>query len=515
MGTLLEEPSSLTKSYKFIRRADIDSELRLKIGILGFFFKHHGQVTKISSKYSVCRTFIYGLIKRVETRLDGLFEESVQKNLTYQEKRNESIRKILEFRMIGKCSLDSISEFIGISDASLPNSTCFISKTLKDLGSKSGKMVAWKGSVYYASDEIYMIGHQPVLVTVDPVSSTILRMELLESLTKEAWENHWQALRDAGIESLGLVKDEGILMKAAHESSHSDIAVQTDSFHAISHRLGIFVARLEKKAEKAIEKEWKQEGVAQRAVSERVKVAKLAKYQKACEQTIEAIEQYEQFQFLYSCIYTQLNCFDYQYNARSRVAALAEMQCALAWMKQLDIPKLDKEIKAIEKLLPNLFDFLLKAEQTQSQLEQELGKIPAYFWIYAWQNDKKSRKMKHNQKAKHLKIKVLTALELLREHYKTQGKSDLQFDALKKYVFDKLDNIIQSSALVETINSLLRPYMDSARNQISQEQLNLIRFYLNHRVYKRGKRQGFSPFELLSGTKIEKNWVEQLLDKVG
>lgn len=291
MSTVLEKPSSLKLSYKFIRRADIDSDLRLKIGILGHLFKHHGQVSKLSRKHSVCRTFIYDLIKRVETRLDGLFEESVEKNLTGLEKRNESIRKILAFRLIGKCSLDSISEFIELSDATLPNSTCFISKVLKDLGSRLGKMVTWTGAVYYASDEIYMIGHQPVLVTVDPVSSAILRMELLESLSKEAWENHWQALRDAGIESLGLVKDEGILMKAAHESSHSDISVQTDSFHAISHRLGIFVARLEKKAEKAMEKEWKEEGVAQRAVSERVKAAKLLKYQKSCEQTIEAIEQ--------------------------------------------------------------------------------------------------------------------------------------------------------------------------------------------------------------------------------
>ncbi|MEZ4885817.1 MAG: hypothetical protein R3E32_13880 [Chitinophagales bacterium] len=376
-------------------------------------------------------------------------------------------------------------------------------------------MVIWKGAVHYASDEIYMIGHQPVLVTVDPVSSVILRMELFEALTKEAWENHWQALEDAGIKCLGLVKDEGVLMKAAHETSHSAIPVQTDSFHAISHRLGVFVARLEKKAYKAIEKEYKQKGVAQRAVSVRVKAAKIAKYEKSCEQTIEAIEQYEQFQFLYTCIYNQLNCFDYRYNARSRVQVIEEVACALQCMKELNIPKLDKEIKAIEKLLPNLFDYLPKAGLIQSQLQQELGIIPAYFWIYAWQNDKKNRKTKNNQKAKYFKTKALTALELLKEHYETEGKSDIEWQELKKYVFDKLDAIVQSSALVETINSLLRPYMDSARNQISQEQLNLIRFYLNHRVYKRGKRKGYSPFELLSGKKIEKNWVEQLLTIVG
>lgn len=183
-------------------------------------------------------------------------------------------------------------------------------------------------------------------------------------------------------------------------------------------------------------------------------------------------------------------------------------------MKQLEMPKLDTEIETIEKLLPNLFNFLPKAARIQAQLEQELGKTPAYFWIYAWQNDKKSRKNKNARKAKYFKKKSLTALELLHEHYEAEGKSPQQIQNLKETVFQKLDTIVQSSALVETINSLLRPYMNSARNQLSQEQLNLIRFYLNHRVYKRGKRKGKSPIEILSGEKKDKYWIDCLLERV-
>mgnify|MGYP000050048060 FL=1 len=84
---------------------------------------------------------------------------------------------------------------------------------------------------------------------------------------------------------------------------------------------------------------------------------------------------------------------------------------------------------------------------------------------------------------------------------------------MKRNIFSRLDGIVQSSALVETINSILRPYMNEARNQLSVEQLNVIRFYLNHRIYKRGKRKGFAPIELLSGKKLKQSWLDLLLAK--
>jgi len=61
MLTKQEEPSSLKKSYKFIRRPDITPELRMKLSALLVCFNYHGQVTKLSKKYGVSRSFLYGL----------------------------------------------------------------------------------------------------------------------------------------------------------------------------------------------------------------------------------------------------------------------------------------------------------------------------------------------------------------------------------------------------------------------------------------------------------------------
>ncbi len=92
-----------------------------------------------------------------------------------------------------------------------------------------------------------------------------------------------------------------------------------------------------------------------------------------------------------------------------------------------------------------------------------------------------------------------------------EGLLDNQFERLKAMVFEKLDAIVQASSLVELVNSFIRPYLNNSKGQITQETLNLIMFYHNHRRYKSGKRQGKAPIELLTGEALEADWVDLLL----
>ena len=64
------------------------------------------------------------------------------------------------------------------------------------------------------------------------------------------------------------------------------------------------------------------------------------------------------------------------------------------------------------------------------------------------------------------------------------------------------------------VNSLLRPYLNSCKGHITQETLNLIMFYHNHRRYKSGKRQGKAPIELLTGKPLEAPWWELLRQQI-
>jgi len=93
----------------------------------------------------------------------------------------------------------------------------------------------------------------------------------------------------------------------------------------------------------------------------------------------------------------------------------------------------------------------------------------------------------------------------------SEGLLGDQFDEPKALAFDKLDSIVKTSSLVEMVNSLIRPYLNSSKGQITQETLNLIMFYHNHRRYKGGKRQGKAPIELLTGEALQGDWVDLLI----
>jgi len=87
-------------------------------------------------------------------------------------------------------------------------------------------------------------------------------------------------------------------------------------------------------------------------------------------------------------------------------------------------------------------------------------------------------------------------------------------DDVKEQVYKSLDHIVQSSALVECINSIIRPFLDNSKNHVTQETLNLIMFYHNHRRYKAGKRKKKTPMEILTGKRQNKDWIEILFDIV-
>jgi hypothetical protein len=73
-------------------------------------------------------------------------------------------------------------------------------------------------------------------------------------------------------------------------------------------------------------------------------------------------------------------------------------------------------------------------------------------------------------------------------------------NALKASLYQQFDLIVQSSSLVECLNSIIRPYLNTTNNHVTQDLLKLVMFYHHHRRYQDGKRKGHTPMELLTGT---------------
>src|SRR5262249_28172259 len=62
--------------------------------------------------------------------------------------------------------------------------------------------------VFYLSDEIFALA-QPVLVTIDAHSTTILNIELAADRSAETWRAHFATLEQHHFVSLGMASDRG------------------------------------------------------------------------------------------------------------------------------------------------------------------------------------------------------------------------------------------------------------------------------------------------------------------
>ena len=99
------------------------------------------------------------------------------------------------------CGIIPISQILKRFGISKYDSVGSVSQILKFAGNLLSNTLVNEDSdvklVIIASDEIF--SHlNPILVTVDPVSSAILRIELADSRKIEIWKNHWECMDESG-----------------------------------------------------------------------------------------------------------------------------------------------------------------------------------------------------------------------------------------------------------------------------------------------------------------------------
>jgi len=490
---LLEEPKFLT-----VRRRDISQETRVKIGFLLNYYPRHGLATELANRYKVSRPFVY----TQKAKIKDFFSEDLE-----AKKSEENIRNLLLYRIRGGLSISKCSDFLS-ADSLSNTSVGWISEQIKYLGDLVGNVVDWEGQVVFASDEIYLAGDIPVLVSVDPLSSAILSITACNQLSSESWQNHWSALESKKIRPISIVGDEGKSLRAAHKEL-KDITYQPDTFHAITQRFGKVRSSLEKQATRCISQEYERERVYLNAKSDKVKARQLQNYQKAQTATEKALNLLSDFNWLYGHLNRQLKPVRSDGSIRLKSYAKSEVQAVLELMEEtLDID-LDKQIKAVRNLLPELFTYLDQAKKVYQLLEKQVCQSVLPFFLAYWQYNRELNNLKkHKDKRRFTKSK-LWLIQIMEEY---QKMNPIKFQAEKKLVFAAMQGVIQSSAMVECINSILRPIFNESKGQVSQETLNLVMYWHNHRVFKRGKRKGKSPIELLTGKKVVTEWTKDIIE---
>jgi ribosomal protein S6 len=347
-------------------------------------------------------------------------------------------------------------------------------------------------------------------VAVDPISSVILRIELADARKAENWKRHWKQIEKNGHYAAYLVCDEGQGLCSAKAEALPDVMRQSDTYHAIAHQLGLWVERLEKAAYKAIDTEYRCFDKLDSARSDSVINKRIDDYEKAKLVAEEKMELCGYFQYLYRCLIAELKVFGEDGRLRDRAEAEHNLHAGLDLVESLDINKLNKEIKKVRRTLPDLLNYFDVAHDVVQKLENsmDIDHQALRALCLAWQWNKGAIKSKKAGRTRYCKENIQFCLEY------AEGHLQESYEDVKERVYGELDTIVQSSALVECINSIIRPYLNGSKNHISQETLNLIMFYHNHRRYKSGKRKGKTPMEILTGKDQQEDWITLILDHV-
>ena len=94
---------------------------------------------------------------------------------------------------------------------------------------------------------------------------------------------------------------------------------------------------------------------------------------------------------------------------------------------------------------------------------------------------------------------------------KLRSQLHSQFYFIQEAVIEVMQKSHRSSSMIENLNSRLRSYF-FLRRQIGPRYLDLLRFFLNHRPFRRSEhpeRVGKTPAELMTG-KRHAHWLELL-----
>src|SRR5256886_1697481 len=488
---------------KFIRRHDLEPHTRIEMVRLAWINQGlYGKMIQIAQDYHISRTFLYQLTWAAQHQLQELFSDLQH---LVQDVHSQFEPLILLLRLEGKCSLPSLSAILKRLEYQ-PNSVGYLSEYLKDYGRSvpSTLQAAQKKVVFYLSDEIFAIG-TPILVTVDAQSTAILKIQLASDRSAQTWKAHFDNLGDHLFHSIGMASDRGVGLMAGYQAACQDGLWVWDQFHEF-HDLLQRCHQLERKAYGAIGKEDEAAKKFVNAKSEANLQKRLEQYEQAHQACEQAMARYDQLHLLLDLLRETLHLCSPWGRLRTVEGVRAELMLLLNLIQEIDDEMLPK---LLQPIWAHLDDILVPFQQVASMHAELLALIPQQrvdALVLAWHHD-------HLCYQSHGKNKHYHQRESQYWLDFAQGLLGDPFPWLHVLVFDNLDSIVKASSLVEMVNSLIRPYLNSCKGYITQETLNLIMFYHNHRRYKSGRRKGKAPIELLTGEALQADWVDLLIQR--
>ena len=458
----------------------------------------YGAITDLALSFGVSRWLVYHLL---HVLLPVLLEVARPKppgpkplsRVLRVDKRHLD-RAIVTLRVVGNVSLEGIQrcleEVLG-TRRSIGSLSEVIVRAQKEAVAFQRQLV-YEGTGTGLLDELFL-HRTPLLVVVEPHSTALLLLAQEEHRDGDTWGVRLLETEEQGFSFTRVVSDQAQGIAAGvHAAFGEEMPHQLDLGHLFG-QIARLDAELERTAYKTIREEAERGRVLDSAKSERVIVSRIEAWEKAHQKMEEAISRYEDFHYLAGELSGLFTPVSPEGVPRSLAFVQGEVQALLSLLEEIPSSKVQELRKRLARQQKGLLVFWEDWEHRLAALreiippEEELQALLLEYFLGRKKSSPATQKALEKTKA------------FVETHLGDQAA------CLRAQVAALLDGLVRSSALVENANSWLRPYLNTRKGS-SQAFLDLVRLYRNTRTYRRGKRKGHSPFELL-GLSLPEDWL--------
>jgi hypothetical protein len=413
--------------------------------------------------------------------------------------RNRMIRTALTLLFPGGVSERSVADCLQAA-FDVGRSPAFISGLMHAAGRRAGEILqsidhSPLGLVMQARDELF-VGREPILLMVEPRSLTITGLYATADREAETWGCILLFTQDRRLQIKGLAEDNCIPYAASCRLARMDAAIQKDVWHPLTD-VGKVIHDVEREALRKLEAIEKLEKRLRNHWDEAV----FTEWVQVDQQMEDLLAQSSRLHFLRGCLWDAVELVDWRSGEiRNRAINQWLADETLREMKRLPHARIQKLVERLEDVLPEMLTFLdglaqpLADWQVRAEDHFQLPKWAAYFQASVARLWRLEHAVRNGQRQFHkaaLEAEQWLALWI---------ETDPATQALAEQLLSLLENTVRTSSAAETINSVLRPYLDRRRectDLVSRQLfLNLFVLWFNLHPFERGPRKGKSPYQL-------------------
>ena len=390
----------------------------------------------------------------------------------------------------------------------------YISALLTAAGRQAGQVLAQLdyrplGRVVALRDETFFQDH-PILFVVEPRTGTILLGHVATDRSAETWGAALLVAQDTGVQLTGLVEDMGRTFAKSVKLAGLRLAIKKDPWHVLdwARRVRRDLERSALQALTAVDRLEQQLGRAWDAARF------TAEYIPAVAKMERLLAQHDAFATCQTHLADALEVVDWR-SGEVRDRALNDWLVGeiLQLLAAIDHPSVRQFLRALRRFRRQLLTYLDWLADLITPWRQRLVTsfpTPAAQTFFE----------RTVARAWRLRQAVINGQPWQRTAAEAHGLVDLLVAdqpghrTLAEDLFAVLDGTAHASSLIETINGLMKTFLQARQAfqslATAQAYLNLLVLWHNMRVFQRGKRAGQSPFQRAGIITSSDDWLALL-----